>query len=159
MAGGFETEAELVEAVDDQSRMGLASRPEVVLHPEVEAHRPVTEPATATRRQGLWLGDPSQTQETAVEPVGRILGLGAGRHRQLHVIDAHQVHVSTVTGVPAGHTGPVIRRVVIGLAVIVAVLAAGSAPAAATWSLVATDPETGEVGVAIASLCPGRGDR
>ena len=44
-----------------------------------------------------------------------------------------------------------IRRVVLILSVVVAVLGAGVQAAQATWSVVAVDPETGEVGVAVAS--------
>jgi uncharacterized Ntn-hydrolase superfamily protein len=43
------------------------------------------------------------------------------------------------------------RRAVVVFAVVVAVLAMGTQTAEATWSVVGVDPETGEVGVAVAS--------
>lgn len=47
------------------------------------------------------------------------------------------------------------RRTLVGLLAIGFVLAVVASPAAATWSIVATDPDGGEVGVAIASCVPG----
>ena len=45
-------------------------------------------------------------------------------------------------------------RVVVGVAVAATTLGLAAGPAAATWSIVAADPETGEVGAAIASCVP-----
>jgi len=45
----------------------------------------------------------------------------------------------------------VIRRSIVVLGVVVAVFGMGAHVAQATWSVVAVDPETGEVGVAVAS--------
>jgi uncharacterized Ntn-hydrolase superfamily protein len=42
-------------------------------------------------------------------------------------------------------------RLIVSLGAVVAVLAIGAQPAEATWSVVAVDPRTGEVGVAVAS--------
>lgn len=47
------------------------------------------------------------------------------------------------------------RRLVVGAVLAFAVLLTLAGPASATWSIVATDPETGEVGAAIASCVPG----
>ncbi|MDH5520334.1 MAG: hypothetical protein OEZ14_07365, partial [Acidimicrobiia bacterium] len=40
------------------------------------------------------------------------------------------------------------------LMVVVAVVVIGAGPAAATWSIIAVDPETGEVGAAMAACSP-----
>lgn len=58
----------------------------------------------------------------------------------------------------SGHTGPVNRRRCIlalrALAGAVGLALVAAAPAGATWSVVAVDPETGEVGAALASCVP-----
>lgn len=46
------------------------------------------------------------------------------------------------------------RASLVGVAVVAVVLVATMSPATATWSIVAVDPETGDVGVAIASCVP-----
>ena len=81
--------AQRVDVGHHQRRVGLSGRPEVLLHAQVDLGRPVLEPAPAPGRQLGWLGHPGQPEQSRVERLGLGLGLRAGGHGQLHVVDAH----------------------------------------------------------------------
>src|SRR5437763_6305240 len=88
--------------------MCLARRAEVGFDAEVDAQRAALEPAAAARRQRLWLGNPGDAEKPLVERSGPVLL--AGRHRQLHVVDAFHLrpvgsgsHVATAS---SGHSKP-----------------------------------------------------
>jgi hypothetical protein len=96
----FELLDELVEAVHPQSRVSLARRPEVPLHPEMELNNPTSEPPATARCERLRLRQDSEAEHVAVE--GLRLGLTARRHGKLHVVkgydaDTHTRHCFTAT--------------------------------------------------------------
>ena len=82
------------EAVDEQRRVGLARRAEVVLHPEVHASGAELEPAAATAGEGRRLGDLDEAEHVGVERPGDRLTVA--RHGQLDVIDAPQARLGVV---------------------------------------------------------------
>ena len=84
-AGGAQGRHQRRQVADDERRVGLAGRTEVLLDAEMHRHRPVAEPAAAPRRQRIGLGHADQAEQRRVEGFG--LSLPAGRHGQLHVVE------------------------------------------------------------------------
>ena len=74
------------EALDQQRRVGLARRAEVLLHPEVDPGRAQLEPAPAPPGELRRLRHFREAERIGVELARRRLATGG--HRQLDVIDA-----------------------------------------------------------------------
>jgi hypothetical protein len=86
--GGRDLCQQRIQVVDLERRVGLAGGLERVLDTEVQLNRAASEPAAAPGRQLRRLAYPFESEEGAIEPVRLLLGPGALRHRELHVVDA-----------------------------------------------------------------------
>lgn len=79
--------------------MRLACSPEILLDAEVQLDRAEFEPAPATRRQRLGIGDFGHAQQTDIKSAGLILA--AARHGQLDVVDPDDHFSSSILAVSA----------------------------------------------------------
>lgn len=71
--------------------MGLASGPEVSLHPKVKTQARASKPATASPREFAWLGDFLQAQHRLIETAGQAFTVRG--HGQLNMVDPGKRHV------------------------------------------------------------------
>ena len=86
-AGRLQGRLERRQVVDRQGRVGLAGGPEIFLHPEMQRHGPVGEPATATGGERRGFAEALESEHTGIEGLGLILPTGG--HGQLHVVQTH----------------------------------------------------------------------
>ena len=86
VAGAPELFDQRVEPGDQQARVGLPRRAEVGVHAQVDLDRAALEPGPAASRERRRLGQLGDPEQARVE--GARLRLAAGRHGELHVIDA-----------------------------------------------------------------------
>ncbi len=90
---GVEAGTGLLDAGDDQGRVGLLCRTEVLLDPHVHPERPPLEPAATAPLELCGLGDPGDAEDVLVESNRPVLG--ADRHGQLHMVE--RLHTERVT--------------------------------------------------------------
>ena len=83
-----------VEIVDQQARMGLSCRAEVLLDTYVQFDAVTPEPASTAGGQDGWLGDLLQTEHTTVETSQQILT--TGRAGQLYVVNHEALSLFTI---------------------------------------------------------------
>ncbi len=69
--------------------MCLSCGPEVLLDPEVQRHRTTGEPATPAGSQRRGFGQAFEAEQARIERLGLVFS--AGRHRQLHVVQTHDL--------------------------------------------------------------------
>ena len=92
-----------VEILDDQCRVGLGRRTKIALHPEMNLHGPVGEPAPTPDGQPLRLGPALETEQSLVEGGGHFL-TPCG-HGELDMVDRRD---------PVTHVGHDTRRLAVG---------------------------------------------
>src|SRR6202034_4288872 len=86
------------EVPDEQARVSLARRAEVLLYPQVQLDAVAAEPAATPGGQSRRLGDLAQAQHPIVE--GAQDGFASRRAGQLNMMD--HVHLQAATPVRAG---------------------------------------------------------
>src|SRR6186997_1267982 len=80
----------VTQAVDNESRVRLARRDEILVDAEMNRERAVSEPATATRGKLRRLGDFGEAQNILIKSPG--LALAPGRHGDQDVVDGANGH-------------------------------------------------------------------
>ncbi len=85
MTCAIQTTPHCVEIMDEQRRMCLSSRPEAVLHTQMDADRPGFEPRPAPSLEMLRLLDPGHPEQSLVEAGCGVFA--TGRHGELDVVD------------------------------------------------------------------------
>ena len=80
-----QTRGPRIKILDEQSRMRLASRAEVLFHPQVQLDAEAAEPAATTSGQHRRLGDLDEAEYADVESPQRVFA--ADRASQLHMVD------------------------------------------------------------------------
>ena len=89
----------VAQAVDDESRVRLACRDEILVDAEMNRKRAVPEPATAARGKLRRLGDFGEPQNILIKSPG--LALAPGRHGDQDVVDGANGHWPTCMCRPA----------------------------------------------------------
>src|SRR5690349_21673684 len=87
-AGFFDN---VVKAVDDERRVCLARRNEILVNAEMNRQSAIPEPATAACGELRWLGNFGESQDIPIKSPR--LALSPGRHRDQDVVDCANGHL------------------------------------------------------------------
>jgi hypothetical protein len=99
VAGSGDRVAKRLHLVDDEGRVRLGRRPEVLLDAEMHLELTAFEPAAAANGEVWRLGHVRDAEDALVERDR--LGFTAGGHGELHVVETTDRHVSIMPG-PTG---------------------------------------------------------